>query len=268
MRISLRIALGYFLIVGLTGYLVFNTFVTEVKPGVKQAMEETMVDAANVLAELAAEDLREGRIGSGRFADAVMAYRRRDPNALIYSLSKRSSDLRVHVTDPKGMVLFDSHGEDVGRDFSTWRDISRTLKGSYGARATRLDPQDDTSLELHVAAAILDTPDAGGSRPLLGVLSVAKPTRSVVPFADRAERRVLNAGLLLLGASLMIGAFFTVWLTHSIRTLRDFARDVAGAGGPVLPVLAVTSWASWRPPSTRCGRNWMGGPMSKAMSRA
>ncbi len=37
---------------------------------------------------------------------------------------------------------------------------------------------------------------------------------------------------------------------------------------PIYLGLAVTSWASWRPPSTRCGRNWMGGPMSKAMSRA
>lgn len=243
MRLSLRIALGYFLIVGVAGYLVFNTFVAEVKPGVKQAMEETMVDTANAMAELAADDLRAGRVGTGRFAEAVRAYRQRDPNARIFSLSKRSSDLRVHVTDMHGIVVFDSHGEDVGRDFSRWRDISRTLRGEYGARATRLDPDDDSSLVLHVAAPVLDAPDAAGRRPLLGVLTVGKPTRSVLPFAERAERRVLNAGLLLLGASLLIGAFFTVWLTHSIRTLRDFARDVAQGG---------------RPPPPRLGRNELG----------
>ena len=243
MRISLRIALGYFLIVGVATYLVFNTFVEEVKPGVKQAMEETMVDAANVLAELAAEDLRAGRLGASPFAAAVAAYRGRDPDARIFSLSKRSSDLRVLVTDGQGIVVFDSQGEDVGRDFSRWRDVSRTLRGEYGARATRLDPEDDRSLVLHVASPVLDVPNVAGTRRLLGVLTVSKPTRTVLPFAERAERRVVNAGLLLLGAALLIGAFFTLWLNHSIRTLRDFAREVAQGG---------------RPPPPRLGRNELG----------
>ncbi|MFO1318738.1 MAG: two-component system sensor histidine kinase CreC [Burkholderiales bacterium] len=244
MRVSLRIALGYFLIVALAAYLVFNTFVAEVKPGVKQAMEETMVDAANVLAELAADDLGTGALTTGRFAAAVAAYRGRDPDARIYSLSKRSSDLRVHVTDARGIVVFDSHGEDLGRDFSQWRDVFRTLRGEYGARATRLDPTDDSSLVLHVAAPVLGrAPPGGGPRPLIGVLTVAKPTRTVLPFAERAEQRVTNAGLLLLGAALLIGGFFTVWLTHSIRTLRDFARDVA---------------ADRRPSPPRLGRNELG----------
>ncbi len=243
MRISLRIALGYFLIVGVAAYLVFTIFVEEVKPGVKQSMEETMVDAANVLAELAAEDLRAGRMGSGRFSAALAAYRQRDPDARIYSLSKRSSDLRVLVTDGRGMVVFDSQGEDQGRDFSRWRDISRTLRGEYGARATRLNPEDDRSLVLHVAAPVLDAPDAAGTRRLLGVLAVSKPTRAVLPFAERAERRVVNAGLLLLGAALLIGTFSTLWLNHSIRVLRDFARDVA---------------LGRRPPPPRLGRNELG----------
>lgn len=244
MRLSLRVALGYFLIVGLAAYLVFNTFVAEVKPGVKQAMEETMVDTANVLAELAADELRVGTLADGRFAGAVAAYRQRNPKARIYSLDKHSSDLRVHVTDATGIVVFDSHGEDVGRDFSRWRDVFRTLRGEYGARATRVDPGDDGSLVLHVAAPVLGRPDAAtGTRTLLGVLTVGKPTRSVLPFAERAERRVINAGLLLLGGALLIGAFFTVWLTHSIRTLRDFARDVA---------------EDRRPPPPRLGRNELG----------
>ena len=58
MSISLRLLLGYFLIVGLAAWFVLNSFVQEVKPGVRQTMEETLVDTAHLLAELAAEQER------------------------------------------------------------------------------------------------------------------------------------------------------------------------------------------------------------------
>ena len=47
MKIGLRIFLGYFLIIGLAGFFVMRVFVNEVKPGVRQAMEDTLVDTAN-----------------------------------------------------------------------------------------------------------------------------------------------------------------------------------------------------------------------------
>ena len=68
MRIGLRIFLGYVLIVGLAGFFVMQVFVDEVKPGVRQAMEDTLVDTAHALAALAASDLAAGRIGEGGFA--------------------------------------------------------------------------------------------------------------------------------------------------------------------------------------------------------
>src|SRR5690554_1023318 len=61
MRIGLRIFLGYFLIVALAAWLLMRVFVAEVKPGVRQAMEDSLVDSANVLAELATDDLLAGR---------------------------------------------------------------------------------------------------------------------------------------------------------------------------------------------------------------
>ena len=68
MRIGLRIFLGYFLIVGLAGFFVMRVFVDQVKPGVRQAMEETLVDTASALAALATEDMRAGRIADGSLA--------------------------------------------------------------------------------------------------------------------------------------------------------------------------------------------------------
>ena len=60
MRLGLRLFLGFFLIVGLAAFFVMRVFVDEVKPGVRQAMESTLVDTANVLAAMAADDLKAG----------------------------------------------------------------------------------------------------------------------------------------------------------------------------------------------------------------
>ena len=57
MRIGLRILLGYFAIVAIAAVLLTQVFVAQVKPGVRQTMEDTLVDTANVLAELATDDL-------------------------------------------------------------------------------------------------------------------------------------------------------------------------------------------------------------------
>ena len=71
MRIGLRVLLGYFLIVALAALLVGKVFVEQVKPGVRQAMEGTLIDTANTLAELASDDMLAGHIADGQFARRV-----------------------------------------------------------------------------------------------------------------------------------------------------------------------------------------------------
>lgn len=73
MRLGFRLLLGVFLIAGLAAYFVLSIFSGEVKPGVRQGMEVALVDTANLLAELAAEDLVQGRMAEGRLAQAVGA---------------------------------------------------------------------------------------------------------------------------------------------------------------------------------------------------
>ena len=119
MKIGLRIFLGYFLVVGLAGYFVMRVFVDEVKPGVRQAMEDTLVDAANALAEQAAPDLREGNIGNGRFAAGIAALGRRDLDATVWNFRKKRVDYRIYVTDARGIVVYDSSNRDVGKGWWT-----------------------------------------------------------------------------------------------------------------------------------------------------
>ncbi|MCA0394037.1 MAG: two-component system sensor histidine kinase CreC, partial [Proteobacteria bacterium] len=88
MKIGLRILLGYFVIVAIAGILLLRVFVQEVKPGVRQAMEDTLADTANVLAELASDDMLAGHMADGRFAARIARLRQRDLGAKIWNFDK------------------------------------------------------------------------------------------------------------------------------------------------------------------------------------
>ena len=114
MRLVLKLFLGFFLITGIAAFFVMRVFVNEVKPGVRQAMESTLVDAANVLAEMAAADVKDGTIRSGSFTRNLAKARQRDLKAMVWRFPKRSLDYRVTITDAKGIVIYDSLGRDLG----------------------------------------------------------------------------------------------------------------------------------------------------------
>jgi two-component system sensor histidine kinase CreC len=63
---------------------------------------------------------------------------------------------------------------------------------------------------------------------IAGVLTVAKPTRTVQRFIDRAERKVFMGGLLLLALSAAVGVGVTLWMVWNVRRLRDYALSVQG----------------------------------------
>lgn len=229
MRIGLRILLGYFLIVALAAFLLMRVFTQEIKPGVRQAMEDTLADTANVLAELATDDFLAGRIDDGRFAARVRALGTREIGANIWGFHKAQADYRVYVTDAHGIVVFDSAGRDLGRDFSRWNDVYLTLRGRYGARSTQSVPGDELSSVMHVAAPIRD-----GNR-IVGVLTVAKPNSAIAPFIARSERTILRWGFVLLGTALAVGLLASWWLSRQLVGLRRYADAVTAGERASLP---------------------------------
>ena len=231
MKIGLRILLGYFLVVGLGAWFLLNVFAEEVKPGVRATLEDSLVDTANLLAELVAPDLKAGRLDRSALAAGMQALPQRLVEASIGEFSKTQLDFRVYITDARGIVLFDSGGKDVGKDYSRWNDVYLTLRGRYGARTTRSDPDNDRSSVMHVAAPIMD------KEHLLGVLTVAKATAAVQPFVERGQQKILTRGAILLLASLLIGLGFALWLSHSLRALQRYARDVEAGNKAALPAL-------------------------------
>ena len=236
MRLGIRLLFAFFLINGIAAFFVLRVFMAEIKPSVREVMEDMMVDTANILAELASDDLAAGTLGNGPFAQHVRRYATRPIDAAIWGFAKQSLDFRITVTDAAGRVLFDSENRAVGADHSQWRDVARTLRGEYGARSTREVAGDDTSGVMHVAAPIYV------QGQIAGALTVAKPTRTVQRFIDRAERKVFMGGLLLLALSAAVGVAVTLWMVWNVRRLRDYALCVQGpanaaaAPPPVPPV--------------------------------
>ncbi|MBY0239743.1 MAG: two-component system sensor histidine kinase CreC [Burkholderiaceae bacterium] len=232
MKIGLRILLGYCLIVGLSAWFLWNVAIDEVKPGVRASQEDTLVDTAHLLAEMAAPDVKSGVLAE--IAPRMREYARRSVTARINGIAKLHLDYRVYITDIHGIVLFDTTGADVGKDYSRWNDVYLTLRGKYGVRSTRSDPSDENSTVMHVAAPILDPADRGR---IIGVLTVAKPNASVQAFIERGQRTILQWGAALLGMSLLVGMAFAWWLARALRRLMDYVADVEAGRKAVLPDL-------------------------------
>jgi two-component system, OmpR family, sensor histidine kinase CreC len=240
LSLSARLFLFYAAFLALAGWFVVRRVLEEVKPAVRQSTEETLVDTANLLAELAADDLRAGRLSQSELPRLLARYGERRPRANIWGIQKTRIEGRIYIVDRHGIVLVDSAGRDVGKDYSRWNDVYLTLRGHYGARSTLDMPDDPTSSVMYVAAPIHDGP------AIVGAVTVAKPNRTVQPVIERAERRltVLGAGLILSG--LLIGALLSLWLSGAIRRLTGFALAVSAgkrASVPQLPGIELRQLA-------------------------
>ena len=229
MPLGIRIFLVYFLFVGLAGWFVLSTVMDEIRPGVRQSTEETLVDTANLLAEILRDEVKAGRLQQSRLPELLRAYGLRQPQAQIWGVEKTQVNHRIYVTDAQGVVLLDSAGTAVGEDYSRWNDVLLTLRGEYGARSTREEPNDPDSSVMYVAAPIKD-----GQR-IIGVVSVAKPNRTLQPYIERSERRLawLGGGLVVLG--LLIGALLSWWLSAALGKLTRYAQAVSAGQRAELP---------------------------------
>ena len=238
MKIGLRILLGYFLIVGLAAWFLLNVFMEQVKPGVRSTLEDTLVDTSQLLANLVAPDLRAGTLANSAVLARMQDYARHGVDININGVRKQTLDYRIYITDRRGIVLFDSSGRDVGRDYSRWNDVYLTLQGKYGARSTRSVADDEMSTVMHVAAPIRD----GGE--VIGVLTVAKPNASVQAFVERSQRKILQRGAVLLLLSLLIGLGFAWWLHHALGKLMRYIGEVEAGRKVALPALGSNEFGT------------------------
>ncbi|MCM0147192.1 two-component system sensor histidine kinase CreC [Photobacterium galatheae] len=224
--LGIRLFILFFVLVALTAYGVSTTVIQELKPTVRQATEETLVDMANLLAVLAEDDLASGNLTEGRLSELISSYGKRDPNARIWEIGKNAINHRIYITDRNGIVVADSWRQDIGKDYSQWNDVYLTLRGKYGARSTPLDPEDPTSSIMHIAAPVYHNGE------IIGSVTVAKANRSIQPFIDQTKRNVAFWMLLMTALILLVGGL-VAWRVHSaLHRLEDYAEKM-GAGKKV-----------------------------------
>lgn len=238
MNFFVRFFVGYVVVTVLAVLLAMKLFTDQLVPGVRQSVEETLVQTANLMAEMAGAEMAGAEMTQApgkptRVAgiEAMFrAYEKRRFDARIYGVVKNEPDLRIYVTDPTGRVVFDSTGRDVGKDYSRWLDVSRTLKGEYGARTTRENEYDGTSSVMYVAAPVLR------DGRIVGVLSVGKPSRSFQGFIDLTVAKAWQSAWWLFGLALLLALGFSYWMTRDLRRLVAHADEVAEGRRARIPV--------------------------------
>jgi len=215
-----RIFLGILLIYVLGVTLLLYRVTADLDSRYRESAEELLVDTAYLLASLLETDLQSDAIRPERLRPAFEAMYSRRFKARIFEITKTRADLRVYVTDPRGIVIFDSLGRDEGKDFNRWRDVRLTLEGGYGARTTPETEGDPRSAVMYVGAPIRLHGE------IVGVVSVGKPMRSFGGFLASARHKLFLVGVTSSISVILLAVLVSVWLVRPFGLIADYVRYV------------------------------------------
>jgi len=232
-----RILLGIVVVyIGAVVFLLYRISL-DIDPRYRESAEESLVDTAHVLATLLERQAYSGVIQIDELERTLQHVAKRPLKAKIFAIEKTAVVLHVYVTDASGVVLYDSAGRDIGRDYSSWIDVRRTLAGEYGARTTLADPADPASAVMYVGAAIRERATPEGADQIVGMLSVGKPIAAFSPFVANAREKLVVAGVLSVAAFALLLLIVTVWLVRPFGLVTDLwraLRSKRGGAGRVL----------------------------------
>jgi two-component system sensor histidine kinase CreC len=231
---SLRAFGIYFVILGSLIWFTLDNAIERLNDGMRQSAESVLVDVAQILATFIEDEaVQNGRLSTIQLKRVFEQLRVRKFSAQIYQVVKTDVDSEVYVTDQKGIIIYDSTGENIGEDFSAWRDVRLTLDGKYGARTSyrsQLKTEPEDPKVMIIAAPIKHQ----GST--IGVVSVLKPIDSLEGHLLTETKQLQNYAFVLLGLALLLGYLLSLWFTHSLNKLAKYANDVA-EGHKVTPPL-------------------------------
>ncbi len=197
---------GTYVIASAAGFAVLMAFMLrEVRPRYVESMGHTLSETAALLAVLVGDDIAAGRAPGSAW------------QAQLSALEAASGGLRVYVTDPHGLVTFDSAGgRDVGQDYS-----QRPERVEYPSR--RVGPAEPASAvggELRVAAPVWR------DGLLAGNVGVARSLDTMTDVIGRARLRLAAGGLAIAAAMLVIGWWISQRLTHALERLTAYVGEV------------------------------------------
>ena len=221
MSLTARFLLGFALVTCVGLAVLFTQLIHRVERQYFEAIEEPMVDVANILAEIIGAQAKDGVLEPRSVEAAIHAAQQRQLNAQIYNLSKTKVDMQVYVTDAQGRVLFDSAGIEKPGTSSNHRDVNLTLMGEYGARSSRTSEYDPLSVVMYVGAPIQQ------NGKTIGMLSVAKPIRGVLAFVWETERW-LKWSIVTTVILMLLGIYLAArWATRPLEVLAEHALAVS-----------------------------------------
>ncbi len=214
------------LIMGLGFYRLTDYLLEDLEAQTLQATEESMIDSSQLLANFVGND--------HDLADIFQGVEAREFEARIFAVPKNKVGINAYLTDDKGIVLFDSaNPKNVGKDFSKWSDVYKTLRGKYGARSSRSDEKDPASSIMYVGAPIR----RGGS--ITGCLSVYKAQSDVLPFVRERRQTIIWSVIFIgLGILALIVAVF-IWLFRPVGKLTTYARAITRGERRSKPVVGL-----------------------------
>lgn len=230
MSIFIRIWFFFGLIILLGLWFMSYTFNQQVKPNVRQVVEDTLAENANIIAMLVAEDVYEHKVSTAQFDQKIQQALNRKLNATIWQHNKKEINQQIYITDAKGIVIYDSQGIATGQDYSQWNDIYLTLQGKYGVRSTRNYDMKGNDLGSSNSTMFIAAPiyyQVKQQQQLIGVVSIGKPNRSVQPYIQRSENQLFRQAAWITLLSLFLASLVAYWLKHSIDRVRKYAQALA-----------------------------------------
>lgn len=234
MKVRTRIIIGLLTITGLGFYYLTNWIINDLRPHYLKSMEESLYDTSTLLASLLSATLKDNKINTSDLSEGFKEAYSRDLTANIYDLKKNKTNLRVYITDKKGIVIYDSqNSKDVGQDYSKWNDVVRCLRGEYGARSTRMDENDENSSVLYVASPIIN------NNSIIGCLTVCKPVKSINLFIFQARDKIMIGGAIAGLTVIALGILLSLWVTWPINKLTDYAHRISKGENVTPPKLGT-----------------------------
>jgi two-component system sensor histidine kinase CreC len=229
MKIKFRFFICITFLIVLALFFVFREFSKTLKPQFRKTTEETLIDTSRLLSKFATLSVQNNKLELSQFKEAFNELNSEEFEITVFDSLKTKSDLKLYITDHKGIVLFNSEKPlDVGKDYSDWRDVKLTLDGKYGARTS----EDETGLSsMYVATPIIV------DSKIFGVLTLIKPTIRVNSFVESAKVKILFICFIIGIISVLTFLLLSQAITKPIENLITYARAIRDGKRPALPNL-------------------------------
>ncbi|WP_235591634.1 two-component system sensor histidine kinase CreC [Leptospira interrogans] len=201
------------------GYYYFVDKIEEsIRPRYMEAVEESLNDTAHLLASLLEREFSQKNDSLEKISERILSpvmrtTTERDLNSKIFEITKKKVDLQLYVTDERGIVIYDSEKLKKGQDYSKKNDVYLTLQGKYGARSSLLFGSEKG---LFVAAPIRK------SGKIIGVITVIKPKKSLIPFIESARKKFWNLSLYVALSIIILFISILYFLFSPIRKLSEY----------------------------------------------